>query len=168
MAASQESMRRVGVNFEVLDGDDIRSRYPQIDPGGEVVAILEPDAGVLVAEQCVRVVVEGARRHGVTFLQESVRIPAADPSGIQTLAGTPIVAETYVFACGAWLPKVFPELLHNLMRPTRQEHFFFGVPPGNADFSPQRLPAWIDDTEPGCRTVCPISAVTASKWASIA
>ena len=64
LAASQESMRRVGVNFEVLDGDDIRSRYPQIDPGGEVVAILEPDAGVLVAEQCVRVVVEGARRHG--------------------------------------------------------------------------------------------------------
>lgn len=148
LAASQESMRRVGVNFEVLDTDEIRNRYPHIDPGGEVAAILEPDAGVLLADQCLRAVVSGARKRGVTFLQETVRVPVTDPKAIQTLEGTPIDAETYVFACGAWLPKVFPELLQNKIRPTKQEHFFFGVPPGNPDFSPQLLPAWIDDTDP--------------------
>jgi sarcosine oxidase len=148
LAASQESMRRAGVDFEVLDTDQIRSRYPQIDPGGEMEAILEPDAGVLLADRCVRAVAKAARRRGVAFLQETVRVPVTDPSTIQTLEGTPIVAETYVFACGAWLPKVFPELLQNMIRPTKQEHFFFGVPPGNTDFNPQRLPAWIDDTDP--------------------
>lgn len=149
LAASQESMRRAGVNFEVLEADEIRNRYPQIDPGGDVAALLEPDAGVLLADRCVQAVVSAARRQrGVTFLPESVRVPVTDPTGIRTLEGTPINAETYVFACGAWLPKVFPELLHNLIRPTKQEHFYFGVPPGNADFSPQRLPAWIDDTDP--------------------
>jgi glycine/D-amino acid oxidase-like deaminating enzyme len=44
------------------------------------------------------------------------------------------------------LPKVFPELLGELIHVTRQEVFFFGVPAngGDALFGPKRLPAWID------------------------
>lgn len=148
LAASREAMSKFGVRFEVLVEDEIRKRYPWIDPGSEVEAILEPDAGVLLAEKCVRTVVQAARQRGVAFLQEAVQVPIADPSDIRTDSGIPIEADIYVFACGAWLPKVFPTLLGKTIRPTKQEHFFFAVPPGSRDFSPQQMPAWIDDTDP--------------------
>jgi sarcosine oxidase len=63
-----------------------------------------------------------------------------------TLSGRSIFAKQFVFACGPWLPRIFPVLLGPLIHVTRQEVFFFGVPQGDASsrFGPQRLPAWID------------------------
>ena len=42
-----------------------------------------------------------------------------------------ISAGQFVFACGPWLGKVFPELLGQRIFPTRQEVFFFGSPAGD-------------------------------------
>jgi len=53
-----------------------------------------------------------------------------------------------VFACGPWLPKLFPELLATRIFPTRQEVLFFAPPPGDRRFSPPELPVWIDFTDP--------------------
>jgi sarcosine oxidase len=39
---------------------------------------------------------------------------------------------------------LFPELLGELIQVTRQEVYFFGVPPGDDGFNLGRLPAWID------------------------
>ena len=49
-----------------------------------------------------------------------------------------------MFACGAWLPKLFPALLGGRIFPTRQEVFFFAPPPGDDRFSPAKLPGWAD------------------------
>jgi glycine/D-amino acid oxidase-like deaminating enzyme len=49
-----------------------------------------------------------------------------------------------VFACGAWLPHLFPELLGGRIRPTRQVVVYFGTPAGDRQFGPDRMPAWID------------------------
>jgi glycine/D-amino acid oxidase-like deaminating enzyme len=49
-----------------------------------------------------------------------------------------------VFACGPWLPKLFPDLLGARIFPTRQEVFFFGTPAGDERFAPPRMPTWID------------------------
>jgi glycine/D-amino acid oxidase-like deaminating enzyme len=54
------------------------------------------------------------------------------------------VAGQFVFACGPWLPKLFPDLLDELIHVTRQEVIFFGVPPGDDSFSAGVMPAWID------------------------
>ena len=65
--------------------------------------------------------------------------------GLQTVSGGKVIAKQFVFACGPWLPKIFPALLGDLIHVTRQEVFFFGVPEGNvARFGPEELPAWID------------------------
>ncbi|HYA63008.1 MAG TPA: FAD-dependent oxidoreductase, partial [Candidatus Sulfotelmatobacter sp.] len=52
-------------------------------------------------------------------------------------------AGTFVFACGPWLGKVFPDLLGPRIFPTRQEVFFFGTPPGDDRFAPPALPTWL-------------------------
>jgi glycine/D-amino acid oxidase-like deaminating enzyme len=49
-----------------------------------------------------------------------------------------------VFASGAWLPQLFPELLTGRIRPTRQLVAYFGTPAGDARFHADRMPAWID------------------------
>ncbi len=64
--------------------------------------------------------------------------------GLRTRDGDTLRADTYVFACGAWLPSLFPRLLDGRIVPTRQEVFYFGCPPGDRRFAPPALPAWID------------------------
>jgi glycine/D-amino acid oxidase-like deaminating enzyme len=59
-----------------------------------------------------------------------------------------IEADQLVFACGPWLPKLFPGLLGSRIFPTRQEVLFFAPPAGDGRFAPGRFPAWIDFTDP--------------------
>ena len=56
----------------------------------------------------------------------------------------PLTAGHFVFACGPWLPKLFPSLLAERIYPTRQEVYFFGIPAGDSRFAPPHMPAWID------------------------
>lgn len=58
--------------------------------------------------------------------------------------GTTFLADHYVFACGPWLGRLFPDIIGGLLRPTRQEVFFFGAPPGDVRYSEGQMPAWID------------------------
>jgi sarcosine oxidase len=68
--------------------------------------------------------------------------------GVETTNGQRISADVFVFACGPWLPKLFPDLLGRRIYPTRQEVFFFAPPAGDRRFSPLQLPVWIDFTDP--------------------
>ena len=140
------TFERMNVAFEQLTLPEIKQRYPQIDLGHIAWAMLELNAGVLMARQGVRAVVEAAKRDGVTYVQESILSPTANGrlDSIDTLGGKQISARTFVFACGPWLPKVFPEVLGELIHVTRQEVFYFGVPAGDYRFSPPVMPVWID------------------------
>src|SRR6185503_14138106 len=108
--------------------------------------LFEPDSGVIRARQSVQLVVREAIRCGVEYLQDAVVPPgdAGKPKEIVTLGGRRISAETFVFACGPWLPKLFPRLLAERIHPTRQEVFYFGPPFGDARFRSPAMPTWID------------------------
>ena len=58
--------------------------------------------------------------------------------------GSRLEADAYVFACGPWLGEVFPEILGDAIRPTRQDVYYFGTPRGSPRYEPGRLPVWID------------------------
>src|SRR5260370_15715139 len=79
------------------------------------------------------------------FLRD-VRIGAGRGAvkSVETRMGSKVSAGSFVFACGPWLPKVFPELLGRRIFPTRQEVFFFVVPAGDRRWSMPAMPAWID------------------------
>jgi len=151
--ATLENLLDAGVEAERWSRRELVRRYPQIDFGPVTWAVFEPASGVLMARRAVqRVVQEAIRRGVVDYLPEAVRTPLG-PTGntrlgsIQTVSGEPIVAESYVFACGPWLPKLFPELLSDLIHPTRQEVFFFGTPVGHHGFAPPEMPVWLDFQE---------------------
>ena len=107
--------------------------------------MLEPDSGVLMARRAVQRVVEQSIQIGVDYRIEAVEPPAgARVDSLTTRSGERVGAATFVFTCGPWLPKLFPDLLQDRIHPTRQEVFFFGASPGDDRFAPPRMPAWID------------------------
>jgi monomeric sarcosine oxidase len=145
--ATLRTFEQFDAKYERLDHGELRRRFPQLEIGPISWGILEPDAGVLMARRAVQAVVSQARAEGVDYLQETISPPPKiqnEMPSIQTTSGTQIVAERYVFACGPWLPKLFPDLLGELIHVTRQEVFFVGVPPGEDRFNLGTMPVWID------------------------
>ncbi|HMJ24639.1 MAG TPA: FAD-dependent oxidoreductase [Pyrinomonadaceae bacterium] len=149
-----ETLSRLGISFEKLTTAEVRHRYPQIGLDGISWALLEPDSGVLLARQAVQGVHFAAVKTGVDYLQEKVSgtgVPPVIPAQgerkldqIVTASGQRISAAHFVFACGPWLPKIFPALLADRIHSTRQEVFFFGAPAGDPRFTQPALPTWID------------------------
>lgn len=141
-AKSLKTITKLGVPAEKLSLKETRKRFPQIDLEDISWTMFEPDSGVLVARRAVQAVVREAIKSGVEYVQEEIEPPASRES-IRTASGRNFSAGTYVFACGAWLPKLFPILVGTRIRATRQEVVYFGTPGGDR-FRPPSLPAWID------------------------
>ncbi|HKN61358.1 MAG TPA: FAD-dependent oxidoreductase [Candidatus Acidoferrales bacterium] len=139
------TLQKVGVRFEKLSLAQLRERYPQIYVEDDCWGIFEPESGVLMARRAVQCVVEQAEKLGVEYRNEAVRAPSGSRrlAEIVTTSGETFSASTFVFACGPWLPKVFPELLGERIFPSRQEVFFFGVPPGDLRFAAPAMPTWL-------------------------
>jgi len=137
------------IPFEKLSNDDLRHRYSQIAVDHTSWGILEPSSGVLMARRAVQCVVEQAQKIGVTYQIAAAQSPTPSSAvrtqflKLATTSGENISASTFVFACGPWLPKLFPALLGNRIFTSRQEILFFGVPPGDARFQPPALPTWL-------------------------
>lgn len=144
--ATLRTLERVGVNFEQLRRDELGRRYPQINFGEVSWAIYEPLSGTLMARRAVQSVIDFVAQNGGDYLIESVVAPAGSGrlNEIVTRGGSRISAETFIFACGPWLPKIFPALLQSRIHPTRQEVYFFGAPAGDARLGPPLMPTWID------------------------
>lgn len=141
-----ETLERFAIPFEKLTTSEVRQRYPQIGLDRISWALLEPESGVLIARRAVQGVTFAAIKTGVEYLQDAVKAPngKAKLDQIETVSGRRISAGNYVFACGPWLPKIFPDLLANRIHSTRQEVFFFGTPAGDRRFMAAALPTWID------------------------
>lgn len=140
------TLEKLHVRFERLSLAELEKRFPQIAFGSVSWGILEPESGVLMARRAVQAVVEETLRSGADFLPEAVAGPTGKGplASLTTRGGREISAGNFVFACGPWLPKVFPDLLEGRIFPTRQEVFFFGPPAGDRLFAPPAMPTWID------------------------
>ncbi len=129
--ASRVVLRQSQVEFDDLSPAEVRKRYPQINVPPAVGAILERNAGALMARQAVQAVVKEFIRIGGTYRQAALPPDLKDNSG-------------RIYACGAWLGKLFPDLLGPRLFLTRQEIVFFGLPPGDLRFQSPQLPVWLD------------------------
>lgn len=140
-------LRAAGLAFEELTAREAARRYPQINFEGVKWAILEKDAGYLTARRACEAVLGGFLQEGGEYKQLSVKpgtIARRSMPGLILSDGSQLSADHYIFACGPWLGKLFPEVIGDRVAPTRQEVFFFGPPAGDPRFQEDRLPVWID------------------------
>jgi glycine/D-amino acid oxidase-like deaminating enzyme len=146
--ASVEAIRRVGGRVEALSRVELERRYPQIRLDGITHGQLEPASGAIMARRAVLTLVQEVVAKGATYLEAAIAPPGPRARGrlaeVTGSGGAKVRADTFVFACGPWLPRVFPDVLRDRIHATRQEVFFFGPPPGDRRFRPPALPVWAD------------------------
>jgi sarcosine oxidase len=139
--------RKLGLPTELLDAGEMRRRFPRIDFAGIAAGLHEPGFGALMARRAVQNLVAEFVRRGGVYRLAAVEPPACHGPTLPQIVlagGEMLRADRFVFACGAWLGRLFPDLLGRRIFPTRQEVFFFAPPAGDPGFAPDRLPAWAD------------------------
>jgi len=135
-------IRDLGFAVDKLTIDEAKQRYPQIDFKGVKSVWFERRAGVLSARRACGVVRDAFVKAGGTYRTGQVK-----PGSLKTLQlndGSTVEADVYVFACGPWLGRLFPQVIGDRVRPTRQEIYYFGTPRGSDRYLPAHLPVWID------------------------
>ena len=144
---SHEALDALGIPVERWSPDDLAVRVPALDPEGVPWALFEPEAGALFARPAVVAALDRFRAEGGKVLTGRVAPPreTADSLGRVALEdGAVLEADAFVFACGAWLPDLFPDALGDLIVPHRQDVMHFAVPAGDDRYFPGKLPVWID------------------------
>lgn len=143
---SSSVLTRLGIRHERLGAGDTMRRFPQFRLKPDESAIFEPDAGALMARRAIQALVGEMVADGVDYRIGAVRTPAGSGrlAAIETASGETVPASRFVFACGPWLPKVFPDLLGKRLRAQRAEVFFLGVAAGDTRYLPPAMPTWID------------------------
>jgi glycine/D-amino acid oxidase-like deaminating enzyme len=105
-------LERLGVEHAWLSPDEARRLFPTLDTAGLEGVLWEPGAGVLHARAATQLLAAEAVRLGARF--ETSRVDPARPPE----------ADVVVWACGAWLPALFPGLVE--VEISRRDVFFFG------------------------------------------
>lgn len=143
--ASRDTLARLGVPSFVVDVDELRLRLPLIDARGLAYGLWEPESGFVYARRAVQATVRlfvemgGVLRRGVGGTDERER-PLVD--------GRPIEAGVIVFACGAWMGRLFRRTLGQLLDIVRQDVMMVEPPPGATGYDADSFPAWIDHGYP--------------------
>lgn len=145
LAQSAATLGKLSIPYQRLSHAELAGIYPQVALTDDMAGLLEPAAGALMARRAVQAAVAQAQREGAEYRTGL----AAAPSGrgrvdSVSINGAPLRAGVFVYACGPWLPRIFPELLREKIVPTRGEEFYFGPPAGNVRFSDELMPTWID------------------------
>lgn len=141
------ALKKFNLPFDELTPDEITKKYPAITPDGVRRGFFEPQAGYLLARKSCETLLEVFLAEGGEYRHSGMKgkvIRAGEVESIQLADGAVLHAEQFVFACGAWLPEIFPEILEDVIRPTRQESFYYGV--NFEDKRISKLPVWVDMT----------------------
>jgi glycine/D-amino acid oxidase-like deaminating enzyme len=135
-AESERTLVEHGIPVERLDVASAARLYPSFRGDDLAFVLLEPDGGVLRAERSVRTLAAQAVAHGARIVRGR-----ATPEGSAVVLdeSTRLEGDVVVWACGPWLPKLFPDLVS--LRVTQQELLFLD---GGPAWRAAGVPAWCD------------------------
>ena len=145
MKDTRKNWDTVGVRYEVLTPNDVRSHYPVIDLQGISVILYEPAAGVVRARRSCERVAESFQHNGGKIVVARALPSLSSGDRLQDLTlstGETLKAEKFVFACGPWLWKLFPEFLRTRLRTPMGNVYYYGTPVGDNRWVAPNLPSF--------------------------
>ncbi|MFQ5704436.1 MAG: N-methyl-L-tryptophan oxidase [Gemmatimonadales bacterium] len=143
------SARQHGLPFELLTPTQIAQRFPVFQPSDEMVGVLEPRAGFLLAELCIGANLELAQARGANLrFNEPISAWHASGSGVEVRSERGVYrAEKLVLSAGAWMAGIVGDLKLPLHVERMVLHWF--EPKRNKDwFSSARLPIYVIEYAP--------------------
>ncbi len=145
MKDTRKNWDTVGVRYEVLEPNDVRSLYPQIHLQGIGAILYEPAAGVVRARRSCERVAESFQHNGGKMVVARALPSLANGDRLQDIAlssGETLRAEKFVFACGPWLWKLFPEFLRTRLRTPMGTVYYYGTPIGDNRWVAPNMPSF--------------------------
>ncbi len=131
--------------YEWLTPEEVRYRWPVIGLPEIGTILYEPEAGVVRARRTCEAVARVFERAGGTIQIANVRLGSRQDGllhEVQLEPGTPLKADTFVFALGPWMPLFFPEILGKKMRIPMGHVFYYGTPSGDTSYNWPNLPSY--------------------------
>lgn len=131
--------------YEQLSHAEIMRRFPLVHADDLHHAFFDPYGGYLKAREACQAVCEAFVVEGGHYLQHHATpgiIKGSKMHGMN-VNGATLEADFYVFAAGAWMPRIFPDVLDNVIACSRQEVYYFGVP-ATAAKAFDAMPVWVD------------------------
>lgn len=147
-------LRRQKIPAERLSARELSRRFPQISCEGISFGVYEPEGGALLASQACKAVMNAVAAAGSRVTSHRILPPVSAGTvrsrltEVKSSSGETLSAAHFVFACGPWLPKMFPNLLRKRIRVTQQDEIYLSFPPGDGRFQPTAMPAWCDFSIP--------------------
>lgn len=144
---SVRMLKLARIPYRELSAAQMQKRWPQINFEGIAWGIFEPECGYLDARASCQAVVDAFVAAGGTYRQSAVlddELESGPSRGLRLADGSQLKADNYLFACGPWLGRLFPESVGQRVKATKQDVFFFGPPAGDGRFSDGQLPVWAD------------------------
>jgi glycine/D-amino acid oxidase-like deaminating enzyme len=113
--------------------------------------MLEPEAGALLARAGIHAAFETFTAAGGRFDVAAAR-PGAEGGdrldAVRSDDGREWPADAFVFACGPWLGRLFPDVVGEILRVTKQDVVYLGTPAGDARYRAEALPVWSEFDAP--------------------
>ena len=144
---SIEMLRTAKIAYRELPLMQMKRRWPQINFESIEWGIFEPECGYLDARASCAAVVDAFLAAGGRYRQAAVMADGLEDEPLHSLAlcdRSRLTADGFVFACGPWLGKLFPQTVGDFVRATRQDVFFLGTPAGDFRFRDGQMPVWAD------------------------
>ena len=116
---SYKTMKKLGLPIELLDGKNLKDRFPQFNCDS---GVLDPNGGVLEANTAVTTVVALAQKNGVQ-VRTKTKVIDIDEKIITVENGEKINADTIVVTAGVWNTKLLKNKIPVI--PSRQELLYF-------------------------------------------
>ena len=138
-----EGLREGGFPFEMLTAQEAAIRWPFLDPATIRYAYFSEEGGALHSRRIALGLAEWLRANGAD-VRENTKVVSVDPSaGSVTLEnGEVLAAERIVVTAGAWVTKLFPELVSTLT--TKRTAVAYLEPPADLKSVWERAPVILD------------------------
>ena len=145
LRASKSVLDSHGIDNEVVPHDELPRRFPQFNHADFEFGFYVPSTGVLMARRACFAVASAFERGGGTLITARAELGRRTGGKLLELdlsTHESVSADTFVFACGPWLPKVFPSVMKNKLDTPRRITFWYGVPADDDRFLYPNCPTW--------------------------
>jgi monomeric sarcosine oxidase len=141
---AQRALDDVGIAYEMLGADELRSRFPQWNVDEDITGLYQEAAGLIDIRRTVSAHTSLALANGVEFL------PNTKVTGIRRSLHSVTVsttqgdfdADNLVVATASWLGELMPDLGLKFDLTLSQEQVTYFSSANLADFAPDRFPVW--------------------------
>ena len=130
---------------ELMDGTELRTRWPQWQVGADVVGLYQAESGILDIRRVNSAHISRARAHGVRFLDRTTArklVACGDHVEVHTESEV-FEAGTLTICAGSWTETLTADLGLDLTLTLTQEQVSYFAAADLRAFTPDRFPVWI-------------------------